>query len=137
MTKTDFKIVHYNWNNKTDSALRTRNHQVELEKDPINITYGILDQIFKVLDEEDISAKQIILCLATMSKKSGDVIANIVKKPHDPVEKKAKNYPKNPKWSWEITSYFSEGKEEMFVGHVARCFLPKSRYDRTYFRKLL
>ena len=90
-------MTHHNQNNKIDSALRTRNHQVELEKDPINITYGILDQIFKVLDEEDISAKQIILCLATMSKKSGDVIANIVKKPHDPVEKKVKNYPKNPK----------------------------------------
>ena len=90
-------MVHYNRNNKIDSTLRTRNHQVELEKDPINITYGILDQIFKVLDEEDISAKQIIPCFATMPKKSGNVIANIVKKPHNSVGKKPENYPKNPK----------------------------------------
>ena len=60
-------MTHHNQNNKIDSALRTRNHQVELEKDPINMTYGILDQIFKVLDEEGISAKQIIPCLATMT----------------------------------------------------------------------
>ena len=44
-------------------------HQVELKEDPINITSGLLDQIFKVLDEADISAKQIIPCLATLSKK--------------------------------------------------------------------
>ena len=28
--------------------------QVELKEDPINTTYGLLDQIFKVLDEENI-----------------------------------------------------------------------------------
>ena len=42
------------------SALMTRNHQVELEEDSISTTYGILDQTFKVLDQEDISVKQII-----------------------------------------------------------------------------
>ena len=84
-------MAHYNQNNKIVSALRTRDHQIELEKDPINITYGILDLIFKVLDEEDISGKQIISCLATLSKKSENVIANIVKKQHNFV-KKTKNY---------------------------------------------
>ena len=62
-------MVHYNQNNKIVSPLRTSSHQVELEKDRINITFGILDQIFKVLDEEDISPKQIIPCLATLPKK--------------------------------------------------------------------
>ena len=51
MAKTDFKMVHYNQDKKIDSTLRTGNHQVELEKDSIFITYGILDQTFKVLDE--------------------------------------------------------------------------------------
>ena len=88
-------MAHYNQNNKTDSALRTRNHQVGLEKDLIGITYGILDQIFKLLDEEDISAKQIISCLTTLSGKSENFIANIVKKPHDFV-KKSKKYFKKP-----------------------------------------
>ena len=60
-------MAHYNQNDKIDSALWTKNDQVELEKDPINITYGILDHIFKVLDEEDISSKQIIPTLATLS----------------------------------------------------------------------
>ena len=71
----------YNQNTKIVSALRASNHQVELKEDPINITYGLLDQILKVLDEEDIPAKQIIPCLATLSKKSENVIVNIVKKP--------------------------------------------------------
>ena len=72
------------------------NHQVELEGDPISITYAILDQIFQMLEEEDISAKQIISYLATLSKKSENVISNIVKKPHNFV-KKTKNYLKKPK----------------------------------------
>ena len=45
----------YNQKKKIVSVLRTRNHQAE---NSINITYGILDQIFKVLDEEDISVSQ-------------------------------------------------------------------------------
>ena len=50
-------------------TLRASNHQVELAEDSINITYGFLDQTFKILDEVDISIKQIIACLATLSKK--------------------------------------------------------------------
>ena len=88
MIKTNFKMVHYNQNNKIVSAFRTRNHQAELEKDPINITYGILNQIFNVLDEEDISLRQIIPYLATLSKKNENFIANIVKKTDNFVKKK-------------------------------------------------
>ena len=83
-------MAHYNQNTNIISALRTRNHQVELKEDPINITYGLLDQIVRVLDEENISTNQIIPCLATLSKKSENVIANIVKKPHNFVKKKLK-----------------------------------------------
>ena len=72
-------MVHYNQNTKIVSALRTRNHQVEFEGDLVSITHAILDQIFQVLEQEDISAKQIIPCLATLSKKSESVISNIVK----------------------------------------------------------
>ena len=68
MAKTDFEMVHYNKKNKIVSAWRTRNHQFEFEQDSINFAYGILDQIFKVSDEEDISVKQIIPCLATLKK---------------------------------------------------------------------
>ena len=60
------------------------NHQA---KDSINITHHILDQIFKVLDEEDISVKQIIPCFATLSKKSEDDIVNFVKKSPNFVKK--------------------------------------------------
>ena len=54
-------MTHCNENKNITSALRTRIHQIELEEDPINITYDILNQTFKVIDEEDVSAKQLIL----------------------------------------------------------------------------
>ena len=88
MANTDLEMVHHNKKNKIVSAWRTRNHQFELEQDSISFAYGILDQIFKVLDEEDISVKQIIPCLASLSKKSENVITNIFKKPHNFVKKK-------------------------------------------------
>ena len=78
-----------------------------------------MDQIFKVLDEEDISAKQIILRLATLSKKSENVIANIVKKPHNFV-KKTKNYPEKTPNDLEKLhpDFLEEGTKEMSAGHV-------------------
>ena len=80
--------------------------------------YGTLDQILKVLHEKDISVKQIIPCLTALSKKSQDVIANVVKK-NIILWKKQLTTLKNPKWSWETTSRFSEEeKEEMSAGHV-------------------
>ena len=39
LAKIDFEKTHYNQNNNIDSALMTRNHQIELEKDAINITW--------------------------------------------------------------------------------------------------
>ena len=60
MAKNDFKMVDYSQNKNIVYALKTRKHQV---KDSINVTYDIVDQIFEVLDEEDISVKQIIPCL--------------------------------------------------------------------------
>ena len=112
-------MAHYNQNTNIVSALRTRNHQVELKEDPINITYGLLDHIFRVLDEENISTNQIIPCFATLPKKSENVIANIVKKPHNFV-KKAKNYlQNNPNDLEKLHPDFSEeGTEEMSAGHV-------------------
>ena len=69
-----------------------RNHQDELEKDPINITYGILGQIFRLLDEEDISA---IPCLTTLSKKRLCYCEHFFKTPQF-YEKKPKNTLKKP-----------------------------------------
>ena len=62
------------------SALRSQQVQVELE-DSINITYGILDNIFQILGTENVPVTQIIPCLAILLKKKiGSVISNIVKK---------------------------------------------------------
>ena len=104
-------MAHYNQNTRIVSALRTRNHQVELKEHSINITYGLVDQIFKVLDEEDILAKQIIPCLAALSKNSENVIANIVKKQHNFV-KKLKTTLKNPKMILRNYIQISQKKEQ-------------------------
>ena len=83
MAKTDFKMSDYNLNKNLVSALGTRTHQAELVEDSIDIMYGFLDQTFKVLDEEDILVKQIIPCLATLSKKTANDIVNNVIKPYN------------------------------------------------------
>ena len=57
----------------------------------INITYGILDYIFQILDTEDVPVNQVMPCLAILSQKSENYIANIIKKPHNFV-RKTKNY---------------------------------------------
>ena len=67
---------------------------------------------FKVLDEEDISAKQTIPCLATLSKKSENVIANIVKKPHIFVKKKLKTTLKKPQMILRNYIQISQKKEQ-------------------------
>ena len=74
--------MHFNQNkaiNTLVSALRSQQVQVELLKDSINITYGILDNIFQILDSENVLVTQIIPCLAILSKKSESDIAIIVK----------------------------------------------------------
>ena len=82
-------MAHYNQNKKISSALRTRNHQAELKEDPLSTTYGLLDQIFKVLDEENISTNQIIPCLATLSKKM-KMLLRTLSKNHIILSKKLK-----------------------------------------------
>ena len=76
------------------SALRSRQVQVELE-DSTNITYGILDNIFQVLDTENVSYANNTI-LGNSLKKGESDIANIVKKPHN-FMRKTKNYLKKPK----------------------------------------
>ena len=75
--------MHFNQNKAINtlivSALRSQQVQVELLKDSINITYGILDNIFQILDSVNVLVMQIITCLAILSKKSESDIAIIVK----------------------------------------------------------
>ena len=75
------------------------------------------------------------MCLANLSNKSGDLIVNIGKKPHDFVKKNQWTTLKKPKWSWEVTSRFIS-KVRRNVCCRCGCFLPKSRYSGIYFRKL-
>ena len=60
-------------------------------EDSTNITYGILDYIFQVLDTEDVPVKQIVSCLAILSQKSENDITNIIKKSQNFV-RKTKNH---------------------------------------------
>ena len=73
--------------------------------------------------------------MANLSNKSGDLIVNIVKKPHDFVKKKQWTTLKKPKWSWEVISRFIR-KVRRNVCWRCGCFLPKCRYRGIYFRKL-
>ena len=84
MTKTNFIMADYNQNKNIVSALRTRNHQI---KDSINITYGILDQIFESFTLGRYLSKANNPMLGYSPKKSENDIANIVKKPHNFVKK--------------------------------------------------
>ena len=72
-----------NYENKTITTqivLAWRSHQVQELEDSINITYGILDTIFQILDTENEPVTQIIICLTILSKKSERDIIDIVKK---------------------------------------------------------
>ena len=60
-------------------------------EDSTNITYGILDYIFQVLDTEDVPVEQIVSCLAILSQKSENDITNIIKKSQNFV-RKTKNH---------------------------------------------
>ena len=83
LAKTDIKMSDYNQNKDSFCLVRRRPHKYHI---------GNLDQIFKVLDEEDISAKQLIQCLATLSKKRESYMANIVKNRMLLWKKKNENY---------------------------------------------
>ena len=63
--------------------------------------------------------KHIIPCLAIISEKSENDIANIVKKPHNFIRKTKSYQTKNPNDLEKLHPDFSEeGKEEMPAGHV-------------------
>ena len=80
LAKTDFKMVDYNQNNKIVSAFKGQESPglVRRKLHKYHVWY-FGPNFFKVLHEEDTSLKQIIPCLATLSKKGEDVIASIVK----------------------------------------------------------
>ena len=61
------------------SALRSQQVQVELE-DSINITYGILDNIFQILDTDNVPVTQIIPCPAILLKKKMEVLSPTLSK---------------------------------------------------------
>ena len=105
MAKNDFKMVDYSQNKNIVYALKTRKHQV---KDSINITYDIVDQIFEVLDEEDISVKQVIPCLTFYP-------SDLEKLPPD---------------------FSGEGKEEMPTGHLSVFYKNLGITPSIYLRKL-
>ena len=84
MVDTNIKNGANNYQNKTIntqivSALRSQ--QVQELENSINITYaigyGLLDNIFQILDTENVPVTQIIPCLAMLSKKNESDIANI------------------------------------------------------------
>ena len=86
MAKTDFKMTDYNQNNKIVSAFKDQESPGSVRRKPHK--YHVWYFGPNVLHEEDISVNQMILCLSTLPKKSKDVIANVLKKPHNFVRKK-------------------------------------------------
>ena len=76
-----------------------------------------------------------MLCLATLSKKSGNYIASIVKKPNNFV-KKTENYLKQTPSDLEKLhpDFSEEGKEEIPAGYVGD--FCQNLYHSIYFRKL-
>ena len=77
------------------SFLRSQQVQVELE-DSINITYGILDNIFEILGTENVPVKKIIPCLAILSKKVKVILLTLSKKIHDFMGKTENYLKKHP-----------------------------------------
>ena len=132
-------MAHYNQKKKNIntlivSALKSQQVQLELE-DSINIIYGVLDTIFKMVDTEEVPVTKTIPCLAILSKKRESDIANIVKKTHN-FMRKTKNYLKNPETTLRNYIQISQmnGKKKGLLGMWV--FSAKSRYLSIYFRKL-
>ena len=63
-------MVHFNQNNYENKTINThivstlRSQQVQELENSINITYGLLDNIFRIMDTENVPVMQIIPCLA-------------------------------------------------------------------------
>ena len=73
-------------NTLTVSVLRSQQVPVELQNS-INITYGILDNIFLILKAENVLVKQIIPCLVINRKKAKMIWTTLSKKPIMSLEK--------------------------------------------------
>ena len=67
--------------NPNSFCLKESQVQVELE-DSINIAYGILENIFQILNTENGPVKQIIPCLAIISKKVKTTLPTSSKNPY-------------------------------------------------------
>ena len=103
----------------------------------INITYGILDNIFQILDAENVTVKQIMPCLAILSKKSEIDIVNIVKKTHNYIRKTKSYLKKYPNDLQKLYPDFPEkGKEERPAGHVGVFCQNLGITHSIYFRNL-
>ena len=117
-------MVHFNQNKTMKtliaSVLRSQQVQVDLE-DSINIAYNILDKIFQILDTENVPVKQITPYLTILLKKSGNDIANIIKKTHT-FMRKTKSYLKKYTNDFEKLppDFSEEGKEERIAGYVGQ-----------------
>ena len=103
-------MTHFNQNKHINtlvvSVLRGKQAQVELQNS-INITYGVLD-ICEILDTENVHMKEIILCLAILSKNSENDFSNIVKKPHN-FMRTTRNYKKT---QINLRNYFQISQRE-------------------------
>ena len=103
-------------------------------KTDMDIVYGNLHHILQILDTEDVPVKQIIPCLAILLQKSENDIANIIKKPHNFV-RETKNYLQ--KTEMTLRNYIKISQRKGKKGSwTCGYFLPKSRYQSIYFRKL-
>ena len=103
-------MAHFNQNKHINTlivSVLSQQAQVELQNS-INITYGILGNILQILDAENVPVEQIIPCLAILSKKSENDIANIVKNPHNFIRKTKSYLKKNPNDLEKIHPDFSE-----------------------------
>ena len=84
-----------NQNNYQSKTINTQivsalgSQQVEELEDSINITYGILENIFQIW--ENVPVMQIIPCLAILSKKVNVILPTLSKKPNN-FMRKTKNY---------------------------------------------
>ena len=94
-----------------------RSKRVQELENSINITYGLIDNIFQILDTENVPVTQIISCLAMLSKKNESDTANIVKKPHNFMTK-TKNYFKKTQMTLKNYIQISQrkGKKKDLLG---------------------
>ena len=114
--------MHFNQNNYINtliaSVLRSQQVQVELQNSiNISVIYGILDNIFQILDVENVPVKQVIPCLVIILKNSENDIANIVKKTHNFI-RKTKSYLKKIQMTLRNYIWISQrkGKRKGLLG---------------------